>query len=209
MTDAVLVVERSEQARTLLHETRLEILRRLAEPESATSLATAMELPRQRLNYHLQALAAQGLVEVVHQGQRGSVRQRTYRRAGTGYAIAATALGSLGSRPEQVQDRFSAAYQIAVANRAIADLARLRAGAEAAGQRLSTMSLEVDVRFRSAADRSAFAQELTDTIAALARKYHDDEAEAGRTFQFYLGAYPQPQAAGGTAGGGSDEPDPA
>lgn len=192
--DAVLVVEEPEQARTLLHDTRLEILERLTNPESAASLATAMNLPRQRLNYHLRELAAQGLIETVSESTRGSVRERTYRRAGRCYAISAHALGTLGARPEHVQDRFSSAYQIAVANQAIADLALLRAGAAAAGKALPTMTLEVDVRFKDAESRSAFAQELSDSIAALVRKYHDDEAPGGRTFKFFAGSYPKPKA---------------
>lgn len=193
MTEAVVVVGESKQARTLLHETRLEILERLSRPGSAASLARDMDLPRQRVNYHLRELEAQGLIEVQHENRRGSVRERIYRRTGDSYAISTDALGALGSRPEHVQDRFSSSYQIAVASQAIADLAALRAGAAAAGKKLATMCLEVDVRFADGATRSAFAQELADSIAALARKYHDETAAAGRTFRFYLGSYPRPQ----------------
>lgn len=53
------------------------------------------------------------------------------------------------------------------------------------------MSLEVDVRFADGAARSTFAQELSDAVAELARKYHDEGASNGRTFKFYLGAYPK------------------
>lgn len=196
MSEAVLVIAEPEQARAMLHRTRLEILERLGQPGSAASLARAMELPRQRINYHLRELEAQGLVEIERENQRGSVRERVYRRAGDGYAISTGALGGLGTRPEQVQDRFSSGYQIAVASQAITDLAALRAAAAAAGKPVPTLSLEVDVRFADAAARSAFTQELADSIAALARKYHDDRAPDGRAFKFYLGAYPRPQPAG-------------
>ena len=110
--------------------------------------------------------------------------------------ISPNALGALGSRPERVQDRFSSAYQIALASQAIADLASLRSGAAAAGQALATLSLEVDVRFADAERRSAFAQELSEAVAALARKYHDENASGGRTFKLYLGCYPKVTAPG-------------
>ena len=79
----------------------------------------------------------------------------------------------------------------AVASQAIADLAALRQGAAAAGQALPTFTLEASVRFADAKARSAFTQELADAVADLVRRYHDDRAPRGRTFRFYLGAYPQ------------------
>jgi DNA-binding transcriptional ArsR family regulator len=193
MTETVQVIAEPERAQALLDRTRLQILERLATPGSATSLAQELELPRQRLNYHLRELERQGLVNVVHERRRGSVTERVYQRTGERYAISVEALGALGSRPDAVQDRFSSAYQIAVASQAIADLAMLRTGAALAQQALPTMSLEVDVRFADAAARSAFAQELADAVAALVRKHHDERAPQGRTFKFYLGAYPKPQ----------------
>lgn len=200
MSDAVHVVADPERAVSLLDPTRQHLLEALAAPASAAALAERLRLPRQRLNYHLQELLRHGLVEVLHEKTRGSVQERVYRRAGNSFAISSEAIGALGSRPELVQDRFSSAYQIAVASQAIADLATLRAGAAAANQPLPTMTLEVDVRFADAQARSAFAQELADAVAALVQKHHDERAPAGRTFKFYLGAYPEPAPAAAASG---------
>lgn len=194
MTDAVHVVDDPERAQTLLDRTRLQILARLTTPASATSLAEQLGIPRQRLNYHLQQLERQGLVTVPHERRRGSVKERVYLRAAERFAISIDALGELGSRPEAVQDRFSSAYQIAVASQAIADLAALRTGAAAAQKVLPTLTMEVEVRFADAQARSAFAQELGEALAALVRKYHDERAADGRTFRLYLGSYPKPPA---------------
>jgi DNA-binding transcriptional ArsR family regulator len=193
--DAVDVVTDTVRAQVLLHPTRLLILEHLAEPGSAASLARRLDLPRQRVNYHLRELEQQDLVALVEERTRGSVSERVYRRTGDSYAISIDAIGRLGSSPDTVHDRFSSAYQVALASRAIADLAELRAGAAKAGQALPTFSLEVDVRFADAAARSAFTQELADGIAALVRRYHDERAPQGRTFRFYLGAYPAKKAA--------------
>jgi DNA-binding transcriptional ArsR family regulator len=193
MTTIVDVIAAPERAAALLQPTRLLILERLDEPASAASLARALDLPRQRLNYHIQELLGVGLIEQVESRQRGSVTERIYRRSAASYAISADVLGRLAVRPETIADRHSSAHQIAVASRAIAELARQRAAAAAADKSLATISLEVDVRFGDAAARSEFARELTDAIANLARKYHDARTPNGRTFRFYLGGYPSPR----------------
>ncbi len=194
MTLAVDVVREPARAQVLLHPTRIELLERLAEPSSAAGLARQLDLPRQRINYHLRELEAQRLVELVETKQRGSVTERLYRRTGRAYALSPEALGSLGSSPDDFQDRFSAAFQIALAGRTIRDLSALDEGARAAGKKLATFALEAEVRFASPASRSAFAHELTTAIADLIRRYHDDEASDGRAFRLHLGAYPRPEA---------------
>ncbi len=190
MSDAVHVVADAERAAALLDPTRQRILHALGEPASAAGLAERLALPRQRLNYHLHELQRLGFVELAHERTRGSVHERVYRRTGDSFAISRDALGVLGSRPERIADRFSSAYLIAVASQTIADVARLRDAAAAAGQALPTLSLEVDVRFATAAARSAFAQDLADAVAALVTKHHDDRAPNGRTFRFCIGGYP-------------------
>lgn len=194
MSADLLVLEEPERARALLDRTRLSILEHLSEPLSAAALARRLGEPRQRLNYHLRELEARGLIELVEERVRGNASERIYRRRGASYVISSIALGALATSPDKVRDRFSSAYQIAVASQAIADLARLRDGAEAAGKALATLSLEVDVRFADAAARNAFASELTDAVARLVAKHHDGDAPSGRVFKLYIGAYPRPIA---------------
>ena len=196
MTVAVDVVEDTRRAQVLLQEVRLELLEHLAEPASAAALARRLGLPRQRLNYHLRELETHRLIELVEEKKKGTVTERIYRRTADGYAISTAALKRLGATPAMTPDRFSSAFQIALASRAIQELAQLRAGADAAGQPLPTFAMEVDVRFASADRRNEFAEELSATIADLVRKYHDDTAEDGRVFRFWLGAYPRPKPPG-------------
>lgn len=193
MTVAVDVIEDPKRAQVLLHPIRTQLLEQLAEPGSAAALARRLDLPRQRINYHLRELEAQKLIQLVEERRKGSVVERIYRRTGQTYAISTTALGGLGTTPDLVQDRFSSAYQIALASRAIQELAVLQAGAEAANQKLPTFALEVEVRFASAARRNEFAAELAAAVADLVRKYHDETAPRGRTSRFYVGSYPKPK----------------
>ena len=58
---------------------------------------------------------------------------------------------------------------------------------------LPTFSVESEVRFASAKQRSAFAEELTELVAQLVAKYHDDSAAGGRRFRLVVGAYPKPK----------------
>jgi hypothetical protein len=51
------------------------------------------------------------------------------------------------------------------------------------------------IRFRSAADRAEFSQELTHAITHLAAKYHDEQAPGGRPHRLVAVAYPMPPKA--------------
>lgn len=192
MTVDVEVIEEVGRAQALLNQTRIELLENLAEPASAAAIARRLGVPRQRINYHLRELESHRLIELVKEKRKGNVTERIYRRAGHSYAISTAALGSLGSKPADIQDRFSCAYQIALASQVIRELAVMQADAAAVKKKLPTFALEVDVWFASAVKRNAFAEELAASVADLARKYHDEKAPQGREFRFYLGAYPRP-----------------
>lgn len=183
------VVETTEQAAVMLHPTRLLLLRELAEPGSAASLARRLELPRQQLNYHLHALEQAGLVEEVETRRRGNCMERVVRATARTYVISPAVMGDSGPRTHAVGDRFSATYLIAVAAQTLRDLGRLRGLADAAGKRLATLSMQVEVCLASPADRKAFTQELAAAVEGVISKYH---REGGRPFRVTVGAYPSP-----------------
>lgn len=193
MSAAVDIVCEPERAQVMLDRTRLQLLQQLGQPHSAAGLARALDLPRQRVNYHLRELESQRLVELVEEKKRGSVTERIYKRTGDSYAISSGVLGDLAVTPEQFQDRFSAGFQVALAERTIRELEALQRGAAAAGKSLPTFAAETEVRFASPETRAAFAEELTEAIAALVAKYHDGRSENGRSYRVQLGAYPRPK----------------
>jgi len=47
-----------------------------------------------------------------------------------------------------------------------------------------------EVRFASAADRAAFAEELGTAVTSLVMRYHDDAAPRGRTHRVLLAIHP-------------------
>jgi hypothetical protein len=46
------------------------------------------------------------------------------------------------------------------------------------------------VRFASAADRAAFAEELASAVTSLVAKYHDETAERGRDHRVIVAVHP-------------------
>jgi DNA-binding transcriptional ArsR family regulator len=169
---------------------RGRMLEALAEPGSAASLARKLEVPRQKVNYHLRELEKQGLVELVEEKRRGNCIERIVRATAKSYVVSAEALATLAADPDAARDRFSSRYLVAAAARTIRELAVLREKAEKAGKSLPSLTLQADVRFASAADRNAFSEELANAVARLVEKYHDEDAEGGRRFRLLVGVHP-------------------
>jgi DNA-binding transcriptional ArsR family regulator len=190
MPAALEIIRDPNKAATLLSPARMQLLERLADPDSASGLSRQLGIPRQKINYHLGELESAGLVDFVEERRRGNCLERVVRASARSYIISPEALGALGQEPKIDRDRFSAAYLIATAIRTIRDLITLRSRADRAKKTLATLTLETEIRFASAATRLQFTEELTRTVAHLAAKYHDDQAPAGRKFCFFAGAYP-------------------
>jgi DNA-binding transcriptional ArsR family regulator len=188
------VIRSAEQARALLNPARRALLEALGEPASAASLGRRLGLGRQRVNYHLRELEKAGLVELVERRRRGNCMERIVKATARHYLISPEALGALGSTAPERQDRTSAAYLVAAAGRAIQAVAALGERARTQGKRLPTLTVEADVRFRSASERNAFAEELATALARLTAKYHDAAAAGGRSFRFLVAGYPAPPA---------------
>ncbi len=185
------VLRRADQAASLFsHPLRLKLLEQLLEPDSASGLSRRLGVPRQVLNYHLKALEGAGLVQFVADRPRGGMTERLMRASASSFLISPEVMGAVEPDPKRLQDRFSWAYLIAAAARIVRDLGILRGRADRVAKRLPTYTMETEVRFASAADRDAFTRELTDKVAELAVRYHDERAPQGRLFRFVLGAYP-------------------
>ena len=89
-----------------------------------------------------------------------------------------------------MRDRFSSEYLAATAAATLDTLAKLRRNADEAGKRLQTLALETEVRFASPEQQADFARELTESLAELVRRYHNDTAPEGRRFRFTIGGHP-------------------
>jgi DNA-binding transcriptional ArsR family regulator len=186
----VAVIEDAAAAEVSLDPVRARLLAELAEPASATMLSTRVGLPRQKVNYHLRALEKHGLVELVEERRKGNVTERMMRATAASYVISPTALAAVQPDPARSPDRLSARWLLAVAGRLVRDVGLLITGAAKAQQRVATFALDGEVRFASAADRAAFAEELTTAVTTLVGKYHDETAEKGRRHRVVVAVHP-------------------
>ena len=184
------VIEDPVAAGVSLDPVRARLLAELAVPGSATSLAAIVGLPRQKVNYHLRTLERHGLIELVEERRKGNMTERVMRATAASYVISPAALGAVAPDPARAPDRLSARWLIAVAARTVREVGELLAGATAAGRRLATFAVDGEVRFASAADRAAFADELAGAVTTLVARYHDQTAPEGRPHRVVVAVHP-------------------
>ena len=186
------VIDDPAAAAVALEPVRSRLLAELAQPASAATLATRVGLARQKVNYHLRALEAHGLVQVAGTRQWGGLTERLLVASAASYLVSPLALGPAAADPERRADRLSASYLIALAARIVREVASLVRRSEEADKRLATLSIDTEIRFRSPADRAAFTRELTQAVTALAARYHDESAPGGRPHRLVVVAHPLP-----------------
>jgi DNA-binding transcriptional ArsR family regulator len=186
------VIDDPATAAVALEPTRSRILSELADPASAATLATRVGLTRQKVNYHLHALEAHGLVRLAHERKWGGLTERLLVATAASYVVSPSALGPIAVDPNREVDRLSASYLIALGARIIREVSDLVRRAEKADKRLATLAVDTEVCFRSPTDRAAFTKELTEAIAKLVSKYHDESAPGGRAHRLVVVAHPLP-----------------
>ncbi|WP_447005502.1 ArsR/SmtB family transcription factor [Saccharothrix isguenensis] len=186
----VAVIEDPATAEVSLDPVRARLLAELAEPNSATALAAKVGLPRQKVNYHLRTLEQHGLVELAEERRKGNMTERVMRATAASYVISPLALAAVQPDPERAPDRLSARWLLAVAARLVRDVGALLTGAGKVGRKLATFALDGEVRFATAADRAAFAEELATAVTGLVAKYHDESAAGGRAHRVVVAVHP-------------------
>jgi DNA-binding transcriptional ArsR family regulator len=188
--DDVAVIEDPAAAEVSLDPIRSRLLAELAVPGSATMLAGKVGLPRQKVNYHLRTLEQHGLVELVEERRKGNVTERMLQATAASYVISPSAMAAVAPDPSRSPDRLSARWLLALAAQLVRDAGTLIAGAARAKQRLATFALDGEIRFASAADRAAFAEDLTVAVTQLVSRYHDENASGGRTHRIVVAVHP-------------------
>lgn len=190
------VIEDAQAAAAALDPIRARLLTELVEPSSAAGLATKVGIPRQKVNYHLKALEAHGLVTLAGERKHGGITERMLQATAASYVISPAAVNASAASPENNPDRLSAAYLVALASRIVREVGSLvRPGqphrpAGEAQRRIPTLTIDTTIGFRSAADRAAFAHDLTTAVLDLAARYHHDDGDPHR---LVAAAYPRPE----------------
>jgi DNA-binding transcriptional ArsR family regulator len=179
----VAVIEDPAVAEVSLDPVRARLLAELVEPASATMLADRVGLPRQKVNYHLRALEACGLVELLEERRKGNSVERVMRATARSYVISPAVLSSVAPDPSRSPDRFSARWLLALGSRLVREVGALvRSG--------GTFGMADEIRFSSPSARAAFLEELGEAVAGLVRRYHDEGA-AGRGDRVVVAVHPR------------------
>jgi len=133
---------------------------------------------------------AGNLVELVQERRKGNCTERVMRAKARHWLIDPGALAGLADESLPPADRFSATYLVALAARAIREVAGLIGKATAARKRLATLAIDADVRLARPADFPAFAEDLARAVGEVIARYNDDQAAGGRRFRIVAGAWP-------------------
>src|SRR5260370_28832944 len=89
---------------------RSRLLSELAAPASAATLALRVGLARQKVNYHLHALEAHGLVRLAEERKWGGLTERLLVATAASYPVAARPLVPGGLDPNRGVDRLPPTY---------------------------------------------------------------------------------------------------
>lgn len=114
------VIWDASTAMTALDPMRSRLLAELDEPASDTALAAWLDLPRQKVNYHLLALESAGLVGVAEVRRWGGLSERVLVSTARTYGVSPEALGPVAADPSRSGDRLAASYLMEAAWDAIA-----------------------------------------------------------------------------------------
>lgn len=186
MTAPMALLDDADRVRTALSPIRRRLLAELQTPGSAASLAVALDMPRQKIGYHLKALEDAGLVNLVEQRQRRGFTERLFTASADAYLIDPDLLA--GPAPEALtQDRYAADHLIRTAAETVREVGRMRQAADAEGRRLLTFTIDAEIAFAAPGDIERFAERLTQAVVALAAEFN---TEGGRPYRLIAATHP-------------------
>lgn len=190
---AITYLEEPSEVRAALSPPRRELLAALREPASATQLAAALGLPRQRINYHLRVLEAAGLIELVEERRRRGCVERIMRAKPGALVVDPAVMSGDGDRAAftDIQDQYAAEHLVGVAAGAVRDVARMQAKADESGKRLLTFTIEAEVRFAAPGDVHTFTDELTEAVRRTVARFDTGD---GKPYRLVAAGYPAPAA---------------
>ncbi len=136
------VIELPEAAAVALDPVRARLLAELAVPASAAGLAARVGIGRQKVNYHLKALEAHGLVELAEERRHGGITERVLRASAASYVVSPAAVSASAADPDANADHLSAGYLVALAGRLVREVGALARRAGASGKRLPTLTID-------------------------------------------------------------------
>jgi DNA-binding transcriptional ArsR family regulator len=175
----VLVIKDVETLKAMAEPTRAAILEHLAEPQSVSQLARALDVPRTRLYHHMELLRSKGLIEVVEERRVGPMTEQLYAPTAKTFRADRRLLttGDLAERVDAVTTLLFDATK--------SDLRRSLLSGDASLERregLREVGLSRSIAFLTTAQAEEFIAELE----ALAARFDDAHQPSDETRPFAL-----------------------
>lgn len=184
--DNTALIEDAEKARQAMTPLRLRMLTLLREPGSAATMAAALDLPRQKVGYHLHALEKAGLVIPAGERQRRGFTERLFVAKAGSFVVDPSIFGV--PPVAEKQDRFAAEHLVARSAETVREVTRMQTAAADEGTRLLTFTIEADIGFTAPGDVEAFAERLTAMVVELAGEF--SPGGGGRRYRLLIGGHP-------------------
>jgi hypothetical protein len=132
-----------------------------------------------------------GLVRRVGERRKGNFVECLYQAVASTFVVSPRAAWGDPRRMQAMQDQFALERLVHLGERLERDAAVLLDRAAFEGEEIASVSVEVDVRFATEADRAAFLEEYLTAVGPLFRKYGKRD---GDVYRVALAAYPDPVA---------------
>ena len=180
----VFVIDDLETLKAIAEPTRVAILEQLAEPQSVSQLARALEVPRTRLYHHMELLRSKGLIEVVEERRVGAMTEQIYAPTAKTFRPAPALLAS-GDLEERVEALTTLLFDTTKADVRRALLTG-RASLEG-GQRPRRLAIGRSIAFLRPEQADEFAGELEALVARYdaAHEPGDDAKPFAFSWLFY------------------------
>jgi DNA-binding transcriptional ArsR family regulator len=186
MRPELMVVADRQTMALLADPLKAEILREMNQAQTTAELAQLMDMPRQKLGYHVRQLEEAGLLLSVGESRRGNCVARQLQAVARHFVISKTDADN-GVLP----GRFSSNWLVEQSARTIREIGLLSADAAAGGKQMQTVTLDAEIAFDNLQEQQAFSQELNEMICALVARYGSDSS-AARRFRVLAASYPRP-----------------
>jgi len=191
----VYYIDDVEQAMTLLHPLRIELLKKMEVPRTCPELAGFFEESPQKVYYHVKALEKVGLVDKVEERRVRGVVEGYYQAKARSYWLAPQLVGKIGGEGV-ARGQMSLRMLLSSAEMMHEEVGRL--GHDAAlGKNVPSLALNGQIYLPDGERREEFLNDVEKTFKKLARKYgipadvaNGDEDTAGQIFRLIIACYP-------------------
>lgn len=189
---SVHVVSDLASLQVLLHPLRIDILEALRTPASAATIARALDLSRQKVNYHLKELERAALVREVEVRRAGSFNETLYEAVARTFIVSPEAAWSDPLRLDTLRHQHALERLVTVGDRLQRDAIGLLDRAAFDGEEIASACVEADVHFSDETDRAEFIEEYFALLRDLCDKYG---SRRGLPYRVVVAAHPTIESA--------------